>query len=418
MWPSEYNPEHPRLLLCSYGQQQRQVIGETTGNVFLALLSVILDAYFFRLSAILTWGFTPKRKEPSATDAADTSSPTSRSSASGTKASSNPPVKRGRLSEMVVPVAPKVSDKAAKRPNNAPIELCVYKYSSEAGDVLSDFPAGVPLWAVVIRHDAYPSVDSDILGALVSFLQDGHQADNAMPTTLAELRLNEKVVVTITNTTARNMAANQEANPQGQPWVNYRCVFYIAGNEVRLHEFLALLHDYFVHRATHRRQGDRTPWPPLDQILVDIRPHTDVVIPSVAADYHRIAATLHDPTAPLPCSIFSVAPPVGNLRLEVEIDVISNNEVAVGFDGRTWFYRERLNMAGLPRIEANLRLLPSDRRDMAQETNRNFLMGVFRGDVFRGLVCNLTWAGEEVVEGTPADTLLKMLRAETCIFEE
>jgi hypothetical protein len=368
----------------------------------------------------MTWGFTPKRKENPGKDAPASENPYAQaaSSAGHATGSAGSPKKRGKLSEMTVPTAPKEKAKEApKKPNNAPIRLSVYKYTAEASDVITSFPAGVPMWSVILQHDAYPSVDSDLLAGMVAFLQDLRAGDANMPGDLGGLRAAEHVAVVVTNTEARNLNAGQEPNPQNQPWENYRCVFYIAGNEARLHEILSLLHGYFVHRATHRRQCDRSPWPPLDSLAVSVHPHTGVVIAPLDAEFDRITATLHDQSPDLPCSVFSVAPPTGALRLEVEIEVVGDDTVVVAFDGRTWHYRERLNMAGLPRVEDNLRILPEDHKDVSVQATTDFILSLFRDTVFRELVCSLEWTGEAVAPGTAVQAFQTQIRAMPFVFE-
>jgi len=389
--------------------------------LLVALLLLLAPFSVSLKPSISTWGFNPKRKDKPGQDSAASGNPYAQGATGQGQAppSQGSPKKRRNLSDLTVPTAPQeAKDTRAKKPNNAPIVLSVYKFSNDASDVVAGFPAGVPLWSVILQHDAYPSVDSDLLGGLNAFLQELHAGNAGMPENLRVLRADEHTIVTVTNTNPRRVAANEEVNPQQQPWVNYRCVFYIAGDAARLQQILALLHDFFVHRATHPRQCDRSPWPPVDTLTVDVHPHTGVVIAPLDADFQRIAATLHAQSADLPCSVFSVAPPTGVLRLEVEIEVVDDATVVVGFDGRTWGYRERLNMAGVPRVEDNLRVVPDEHRNVSVEASSDFILSLFRGRVFRELVCTLTWTGVDVNPQTPVAELQTLLRAMPFVFEE
>ena len=208
------------------------------------------------IAPVLSWGFTPrKRPDPLGNKTTGGENRSSSSTAGQSPASG---AKRSKLSELRVPEASKSQSQAGRKPNNADIELCIYKYSDEAADYISSFSPGEALYAILLRHEAYPSVDSDVLNGLGDWLQAEHAQDVSFPENLRALREQEHIEFVLTSTQAR---PGQTVNPQGMPWQNWRSVFYVAGTSQRLQEVVELLHNFFVHRVTNPRRTDRSPWP-------------------------------------------------------------------------------------------------------------------------------------------------------------
>ena len=93
---------------------------------------------------------------------------------------------------------------------NADIELHIYKYSDEAADYISSFSPGEASYAILLRHEAYPSVDSDVLNGLGDWLQAEHAQDVSFPENLRALREQEHIAFVLTSTQAR---PGQTVNP-------------------------------------------------------------------------------------------------------------------------------------------------------------------------------------------------------------
>ena len=130
-------------------------------------------------------------------------------------------------------------------------------------DLVGTFPAGEALWSIVLGHDAWPSIESDIIGGLTAFLTEAKAEDANMAGDLTELRRAERVSLVLTNT--------RENNPENMPLRNYAPVLYVAGDLTRLKEVLALVHAFLVHRITHPRPNvDRSPWSSLERITVEV----------------------------------------------------------------------------------------------------------------------------------------------------
>ena len=274
----------------------------------------------------------------------------------------------------------------------------------------------MPLYAVLLQHEAYPAVDSDLLNGFRDWLQAEHVQDVGFPATLQALRQDEHIALVLTNT-QRQVEPGQSANPQNMPWQNYRSVLYVAGDEARLNDVLELLHRFFVHRVTHRRACDRSPWPPMQTLRVHVRPHLGVTVGALEAVYTRIPATLHDPAADLPMHVFSVAPPTGFNALKVEVEVVDGDSVVLAWEGRTYVYRQRFQVAGIPLVpEFNVRVLPQERRDVSDPANLDFVQDVFGNAVLRNAVSCITWTGEDIEDDSPVARLRTALMARRNLF--
>ena len=103
-------------------------------------------------------------------------------------AASGPPSKVPRASEITIEAAQKPSATPRRKPAVAPVQVCIYKYSSHAGDLWENFKDdNVPLWQIQIEHGAQRSITFRLREAFEDYLRSAHTSDETLPTTLADL---------------------------------------------------------------------------------------------------------------------------------------------------------------------------------------------------------------------------------------
>ena len=64
-------------------------------------------------------------------------------------ASGGSPYKIPKVSEITIEAGPKPSQTPRRRPQIAPVQVCIYKYTNDAGDCWETFKGdGIPLWQI------------------------------------------------------------------------------------------------------------------------------------------------------------------------------------------------------------------------------------------------------------------------------
>ena len=99
-------------------------------------------------------------------------------------ASGGSPYKIPKVSEITIETGPKPSAAPRRRPQIAPVQVCIYKYTNDAGDCWETFkgdnaPRG--------DHNAQRSITFRLREAFEDFLRSANASDSAMPTTVADL---------------------------------------------------------------------------------------------------------------------------------------------------------------------------------------------------------------------------------------
>ncbi len=103
-------------------------------------------------------------------------------------ATSGPPNKVPRASEITIEAGPKPSTAPRRRPAVAPVQVCIYKYTEDAGDCWETFKGdNVNLWQIQIDHGAQRSICFRLRESFEDYLRSAHTSDDTMPTTLADL---------------------------------------------------------------------------------------------------------------------------------------------------------------------------------------------------------------------------------------
>ena len=318
---------------------------------------------------------------------------------------------RGALSSLTMTdhASPKPKAQATSKPANAPIVLAVYKYTSEASDVVNTFRPDEPLWAVRVEHNAWPNVVSSTISATNAFLADMNAADGSMPSNLQELRLHDQIIVQIGRADATNV--------DGLPLKEFSLIYYIGGTVERLRNAIHLLVEFFYHRCTHPLPAvDKKPWPVSADIQVHIHPREGIDLGGLDTEITRMSVTLELPKLVLPLSLWDTNPPGSNRALIVEIEIVSKDTAIVAWDGRTYGYRARFDQALIPRIQDNLRVLPENMRDLTVDATREHVLNIFGNLVLRDLVCCVRVTGQALPEDGPVTDLIATLKAKPHLF--
>ena len=115
------------------------------------------------------------------------------------------PMKKGKKVPMVqsltmIEFAPNVKA-PKKRPEVAPLNICIYKVTDNAGDVWSRFKecTGTKLWQIQFDHDAIPSVSFQLGNALDEFLKEKSSTNEDYPKNRDELLRGGGVVLKFSN---------------------------------------------------------------------------------------------------------------------------------------------------------------------------------------------------------------------------
>ena len=300
-----------------------------------------------------------------------------------------------------------------KKPNNAPITLTIREYAGEAADVVNAWDASMKAYQIELQHDAMPHVDDRFLQAMNDSYLPAMQANNPdMPGSLLELRAMADTIVVITKT---------EPNPLELPLVNWRLALYVAGDLQHLIEIVKMLDDYIAWRVTHPLQGvDRSPWPALGDITVNIYPHTGIDLSGLDRTNLKMTGTvIHPPSATLPLGVFEASPPgsATNQVMVATVELVDAGRVAIEFRGRTYQFRARFDAASIPLSTAGqetVRLLTGEQGIIDSGAKTEDITNIFGNGVLRGTVCliRLDDFPEEEDESMPhVNDFLEKLRA-------
>ena len=68
-------------------------------------------------------------------------------------------------------------------PASAPVSVCLYKISDQAGDVWDSFQdQDIPLWQIQMDHPAQRPITLQMRDSLNDFIRNAHASDADMPT--------------------------------------------------------------------------------------------------------------------------------------------------------------------------------------------------------------------------------------------
>ncbi|CAK0799479.1 unnamed protein product [Prorocentrum cordatum] len=315
-----------------------------------------------------------------------------------------------------------------EKPPNADIQLCVTKYTDVSRTLWPDSPPAVPLWGVRLGHAAWPSLEMQVLKALEDYLVIQNKEDEEWPKDLKELRSLQNIAVCVAGKDSHGdqglpiqagetslLTPPEPPSPVFRSRATWSVVIWVAGDADALSNALMLLDSFIMFRAQHPRIADKKPWPAVSSLKVKLHLPSGMTLPGYAADDMSISTTMITDAGPPPLSILQAPPPFSNRIVMASVDIVDANTVVLAWDGRTYPFREKFDVAGLPRVADNLRVLPEDMTDMSNPTNYAFALNVFNS-VLENVVCHITIPWDTVPQDGKVLELLTEISDKTNIF--
>ena len=169
--------------------------------------------------------------------------------------SSGPPNKIPKVSEITIEAGPKASATPRRRLQIAPVQVCIYKYTNDAGDCWETFKGdGIPLWQIQIDHNAQRSITFRLRESFEDYLRSANATDTSLPTSVVDIQKVEGIRLVI----------GDQKDPEDVGFVQWRSAFYLAGD---LNSFLLLLDGFLVWKEKSIAQSQ--------PFQVEIHPYLD-----------------------------------------------------------------------------------------------------------------------------------------------
>ena len=164
-----------------------------------------------------------------------------------------------KASEVLVEQEPKLLKPTHRLPVSAVVEVCMYKFTDQAGDVWEQYAGqDVALWQVQIKHAAQRSITFQIRDGFNDYLKAVHGSGNSMPTNLKDLEKHVGIRLVVSDT----------KDPEDVGFVQWRSAFYVAADNLK--NFLLLLDGWFLFKARQMTQEQA--------FQVHLHPHVTVDI--------------------------------------------------------------------------------------------------------------------------------------------
>ena len=169
-----------------------------------------------------------------------------RFSLSAAAAGSKRPAETGAPARFKVPKVSEMKMMESRAPTtrpstSAPVNICVYKVSDNAGDLWAMYKeTNVRLFQVQFEHDARPSISINVVNQFNEFLRENARSSPGLPDSVQKLQAEAGIKLVLANT----------EDPDGiGSFVQYRVAFYIAGENDSLINFFMLLDGYLTYKA-------------------------------------------------------------------------------------------------------------------------------------------------------------------------
>ena len=235
--------------------------------------------------------------------------------------------KMPRAADIAVEQGQRPSQTTRRLPANAPVDVCVYKYTDEASHLWDAFQdkQNVPLYQIQISHQAQRSVTFQMRDAFNDFLRATHAANNAMPATLQQLE----------QTAGVRLVVSDKTDPDDVGFVQWRIAFYATD----VCNFLLLLDGFWKFKERH---NDRE-----QPFQVVLHPHEGIDLSGVWEDLGYEHYMLQEANTTLPLGIFEAQPVVGKRITTLNLQVDGDNMVSMIIAGHTWPWRASLDAFGI-----------------------------------------------------------------------
>ena len=131
------------------------------------------------------------------------------------------PFKVPKASEVtLLEQAPRPQPSARNLPATAPVTVCMYKYTDQAGDVWEEFGgSNVALWQVQIDHPVRArSLTYQMREGFNDYLRAAHGSDEALPKSVQELSARAGI----------RLVVSDSKDPEDVGFIQWRVAFYAA----------------------------------------------------------------------------------------------------------------------------------------------------------------------------------------------
>ena len=231
-----------------------------------------------------------------------------------------------RASEISVEQAPRQTQPTRRMPYNAPVRVCLYKYTDCAADLWDLFQGqeDIPLFQVQISHEAQRNLCVSMRDSFNDYLATSYAEHSTMPQTLQQLETAAGIKLVIAN----------KADPEGVGcFVQWRVSFYC----VDLASFLVLLDGWFQYKEKQLAREE--------PFQVALHPHLGIDVSVEDLGYEHY--TIDKPAAALPLHIFEAQPVVGKRIITLNLQLDTDSVFDLIITGHTWPFRARMDAFGI-----------------------------------------------------------------------
>ena len=311
------------------------------------------------------------------------------------------PSKLPRATDISVDSTPRAVSRpsAASLPLLSDVEVCVYRYTCEAGDIWSQFhdKPGVPLFQLQIVHDCQRSITRYMRNTFGDFLAK-QDAESIVPKSLAGLEEAAGVKLVV--------ADRPDSEDTG--FVHWRVVFYSSDAS----NLMLLLDDWFQDRLSQLS--------PANPVKIKVHMHWGVDLTGIKDMLVYDHYEFEEPAATLPHGIFEAQPVNGKKRVTLNLQFTGEDSVDLVITGNTWPFKDRMDEFGIrggwqADGQSDKRQYYRVRQGIsADEAHADEFVDMIQ-KVFRHLALHVVIDGN-VSEGTPAAAFVTRLKSVPNLF--
>ena len=220
-----------------------------------------------------------------------------------------------------------VLPKAQTRNEIAPVIVCIYKYTSHAGDVYVDRyrENRTSLYQIQFDQDCRNNIFFLFKKKFESFLQT---TDGVLPTTLMELSQQAGI----------DFKISPGDNSKGGLHVPWRVGAYVVGDIDAVKNALLLCDGYF-QKEIKAVTGE--------PVYVHIHPHTNLDVAGIKDELDYKYYEFHEPSPKLPLKIFQCAPLKGGvITLNIQVQTEDKMSLVISGSG-TYAYKTQFSQIGI-----------------------------------------------------------------------
>ena len=252
---------------------------------------------------------------------------------------------------VVDPLTPRTMIRS-NRPAHGPVLVCIYKYTSRAGDLLpaykddqdvalyqAHFPRVLARYSescscisslqgmhalcteVQIEHEvARNGVAFKFKERFLQYLRAAHELDPTIPATFEALAEQAGIYVVVAS------GFDGMKNSVAVPW---RSALYVAGDQGAVKNALLLLDGYFVRETR-------------DEMPIHLHPHIGIDgIKDILEEMEYGHYELRDSARDLPLSVFDAMPPKERGIVVLNIQVQTEKQISIVVSGATYAFRQQ-----------------------------------------------------------------------------